>query len=187
MKEVYSLIIRPFPILMLLTFLSVTLGVCQVSVKKGKTLKTYTVSGKVTQTFPYCGGAAPPQELMEKLAKPVVYAGKKFFIRQGKTNNRDAKIITSFITGKDGEFSIQLSTGTYSIILEEQVNSIKAQDLTREFIQVDEKCLEEWWSKPYYLLEVKNNDINDLIFNFYHRCFIVNDIPCINYVGPQPL
>ena len=187
MKEVYRTIKRPFPILMLVTLLSVTLGVCQVSGKKGKSLKTYTVSGKVTQNFPYCGGAAPSQELLEKLAKPVAYAGKKFFIREGKTNSINAKILESFSTGKDGEFSIRLAPGIYSIILEEQLKLIKAEDLTKEFIEVDEKCLEEWWSKPYYLLEVKNYDINDLNFNFFHRCFILNDIPCINYNGPQAM
>ena len=185
--EAYKTTKRSCFILILLFFLNISLGACQAIYKKGKTLKTFTVSGKVTQTFPYCGGAAPSKELLEKLAKPVAYAGKKFFIREGKTNSINAKILESFSTGKDGEFSIRLAPGIYSIILEEQLKLIKAEDLTKEFIEVDEKCLEEWWSKPYYLLEVKNYDINDLNFNFFHRCFILNDIPCINYNGPQPM
>lgn len=153
----------------------------------GEKLKTYAISGKVTQVFAYCGGAAPSEEMLERLAKPVAYAGKKFFIRLGKINRVNAKIIKSFTTGKNGEFSFRLAPGTYSIILEEQFNLIKVGDVANEFMQVDEKCLEEWWSKPFYLLKVKNKNISELNFNFHHQCFISFDIPCITYVGPQPL
>ncbi len=185
--EAYKSTIKSYFIVILLMFLNMSFVACQVIHKKEKPLKTYKVSGKVTQTFAYCGGAAPSQELLDQLAKPVAYAGKKFFIRRGKTNSINAKMIKSFTSGKEGEFSFILSPGTYSIILEEQLNIIKAGDLTKEFIEVDEKCLKEWWTKPYYLLEVKNKQITDLNFNFFKRCFFSNDIPCSTYNGPQPL
>jgi hypothetical protein len=51
---------------------------------------------------------------------------------------------------------------------------------------VDEQCLIEWWKKPYYLLEVKDQNITSLNFIFIHRCFLNNDIPCISYGGPMP-
>ena len=168
-----------------------TAGVCKGKNKKkhsghtaAKLVKTYTVSGKVTQTSRYCGGARPPEELVKKLAIPVAYPNKKFYIRQGKTNSINAKIIDSFVTGSTGSFSIQLSPGTYSMIVEEQVKEIKPGDYTKKYEVADSKCLQDWWAKPYYLLEVKDSNIGQLNFVFNHRCYISSDIPCITYNGP---
>lgn len=149
-------------------------------------IKTYTVTGSVTQTYSYCGGAAPPKELLDELATPVAYAGKKFYIRAGKTNSTKIKIIKSFTTNSAGEFSFRLSPGTYAIILEEQLHKIKAGSYKKEYQEIDEKCLQQWWVKPYYVLEVRNKEISQLNFNFHRRCFISNDIPCIMYNGPMP-
>jgi hypothetical protein len=149
-----------------------------------KALKEYTVVGKVTQTSPYCGGAKPPKELLDQLATPVAYPNKKFYIRLGKTNNAKAGIIKSFTTDSTGSFSTQLVPGTYSIILEEQVHKINAGNYTKKYEVADNKCLQEWWAKPYYVLEVKNNNTDQLNFVFHHRCYLSNDIPCITYIGP---
>ena len=71
---------------------------------KTDSLKTFAVSGRVTQTYSYCGGASPPKQVLDRLANPVAYSGKKFYIRQGKANSTKAKVVKSFITGKDGEY-----------------------------------------------------------------------------------
>jgi hypothetical protein len=148
--------------------------------------KTYSIKGKVTQTFSYCGGAAPSKEMIDNLAKPVAYPGKKFFVRRGKINSTENKIVKSFISDSIGEFSIDLPAGTYSIIQEEQVNEIKASHLIKENLEVDSACLQKWWSEPYYILEVNGKNKEPLNFNFHHRCFISSDIPCISYHGPMP-
>lgn len=184
--EAYKSTIGSSFFLILLLFLNIGQGACQATYKNGKTLKTYIVSGKVTQTFAYCGGAAPPKQILDKLAIPVAYVGKKFYIRAGKTNNTKARIVTSFTTGNDGEYSFRLSPGTYSILLEEQVKKIKAADYNSANQQVDEKCLHEWWMKPYFILKIKDTDIKLLNFNFHHPCFITTDIPCLSYLGPSP-
>ena len=157
-----------------------------VSPDQADLLKTYTVTGIVTQTYSYCGGAAPPKQLLDQLATPVAYAGKKFYIRPGKTNSAKIKTVKSFTTNSAGEFSFRLSPGTYAIILEEQLHKIKAGDYAKQDRSVDEKCLQQWWVKPYYVLEVKGRNTNGLNFNFHHPCFISNDIPCITYNGPMP-
>lgn len=149
-------------------------------------IQTYTISGKVTQTFSYCGGAAPPQHLLDKLATPVAYADKKFYIRKGKTNSTKIKVLKSFATNAEGGFSIRLSPGTYAIILEEQLHQIIAGSYKKENLEVDEKCLQKWWEKPYYILEIKSSNIQNLHFNFHHSCFITKDLPCITYIGPMP-
>lgn len=151
-----------------------------------KKQRTYIVSGTVQQTFSYCGGARPSQAMLDKLAMPKTYPDKKFYVRKGNANNSNAKIVTTFITDSAGGFSIRLKPGIYSIIVEEQLHPIKPNEYINENQQMDSKCLDEWWAKPYYLLEVKNKNINDLNFVFHHRCFISNDIPCITYQGPLP-
>ncbi|MCC6371738.1 MAG: hypothetical protein IT236_12085, partial [Bacteroidia bacterium] len=44
----------------------------------------------------------------------------------------------------------------------------------------------EWWSKAYFVLEIKDKNIDGLEFNFHHKCFIEGDVPCLNYTGPMP-
>ncbi|MBL0341118.1 MAG: hypothetical protein IPP71_09440 [Bacteroidetes bacterium] len=148
--------------------------------------KTYTVSGKVQQTFSYCGGARPSEEMLEKLATPSSYPGKKFYIRKGQINSLQEEIVAEFVSDTNGLFSIHMEPGTYSIILQEQVSKIKVEDYANKNQKIDEKCLNEWWGKPYIVLVVMDQNINDLNFIFRHRCFITNDIPCITYTGPLP-
>lgn len=45
-----------------------------------------TISGTVTQTSSYCGGAAPPKFLLEQLAEPKQYPNKKLHVIKGDTN-----------------------------------------------------------------------------------------------------
>ena len=153
----------------------------------GQTNKTtFTISGKVTQTSSYCGGAAPSPEMLEELARPVIYAGRKFSIRKGSINTLKEPVILSFKSDNKGLFSFQLPPGIYSVILEEQVKELNTAAYQKQNISADAACLKAWWKKPYYILEVKDKDINTLNFSFHHPCFIPFDIPCLQYTGPYP-
>lgn len=156
---------------------------------KGET-KKITILGSVTQTYSYCGGAAPPDFLLEQLAEPKPYLNKKFHVIKGDTNTSSHKIILSFISDSAGNFSFQLEPGTYSILLDEQSSSPDAKKYKKQSQSIDEDCYKDWWAKPYYLLEVEESSktatIKGLNFNFHHRCFISNDIPCLQYMGPMP-
>ena len=155
-------------------------------VNASKTTPLYTVSGKVQQQFPYCGGARPTREMLIKATNPVAFPNKTFYLRNGNTNTENGTIAKSFTTNKEGLFCVKLSPGTYSIILEEQLKAIHPEDYRSENQKVNEQCLIEWWKKPYYLLEVKDQNIISLNFTFIHRCFLTTDIPCITYTGPLP-
>jgi len=152
--------------------------------------KKITISGMVTQTYSYCGGAAPPREILEQLAEPKPFPNKKFHVIKGDTNTTSHKIILSFTSDTAGNFSFQLEPGTYSILLEEQAFLPDAKKYKTQSINVDEECYKSWWAKPYYLLEVegssKTTSVKGLNFNFHHRCFIENDIPCLQYNGALP-
>ena len=151
-----------------------------------KKTETYRISGKVEQQFPYCGGAVPTQEMRTKAATPVAYPNKTFYVRAGRTNRENGEVIKRFTTDNEGLYSIALLPGIYSIIVEEQLNAVNPKDYTTENQKVNESCLADWWKKPYYLLEVKDQNITSLNFTFVHRCFLTNDIPCITYTGPMP-
>ena len=155
-------------------------------ITKLKWKKSYSISGTIFQTSSYCGGARPTQELLDQMAFPKVYEGKKIYIRKGKRNNSNNKILKIITSDKEGNYSIKLTKGVYSIIVEEQVKEIREGDFVTENQKADIVCLKEWWIKPYYLLEVKNKNIHQLNFTFHHRCFVTNDIPCLTFTGPFP-
>jgi hypothetical protein len=148
--------------------------------------QTCKISGNVKQTFSYCGGARPDDSLLERLAKPVAFVGKKFYIRKGKTNILKSKVILGFETDSLGNFSFYIKPGIYSILLEEQLKRVNSKNYSSHNQSVDEKCLKKWWSKPYYLLVVTKPKNQKLDFLFQHRCFINNEIPCIEYIGEMP-
>jgi hypothetical protein len=152
--------------------------------------KKVTVAGTITQTFSYCGGAAPPQFLLEEMATPKPFSKKKLVVIKGDTNTTAHQIILNFISDSLGNFSFQLEPGIYSVILEEQVSPPDVKKYKTETQTIDESCYKKWWATPYYPLEIPALDkpatIKGLNFNFHHRCFISSDVPCLQYDGPMP-
>lgn len=151
-----------------------------------KTQGVYRISGKVTRSFTYCGGANPPQEVLKSLATRIPYPDKKFHLRKGTVNRIDAGIVKSFISDSLGMFSFDVPPGTYSLILDEQSEPLQVNKWKRPHLQIDEKCLKEWWGKPYMILDVENHDLVLPDFHFQQQCFIDFNIPCITYTGPMP-
>jgi hypothetical protein len=156
------------------------------SVVKSSSDSSFLISGKVLQTLSYCGGAKPTQEILDRLSTPKAYPDKTFYVRAGSINDINKKTVVKFNSKMDGTFSFNLKPGTYSIIMEEQLLALNTDDYKAKKQAVDEKCLQEWWGKPYYILEVTDKNITDLKFTFDHKCFLRTDVPCITYIGPKP-
>lgn len=155
--------------------------------RESKSVITYPVSGLVTRTMAYCGGAAPGEEMLMEYRKPRPYAGKIFYIREGSTNNTVAKIILQFTTDSAGRFSFQLPQGTYAIIQQEQTIPLRPENYRSNAThRYDMDCLLDWWKQPYYLLQITSEPVQGLLFTFHRRCFIESDLPCIEYTGPRP-
>ena len=145
------------------------------------------ISGKVTQTSSYCGGAAPSEEMLRQYEQPTPYAGKVFYVRKGNTNDLKQPVVLKFKSDSSGKFSFRLAPGVYSIIQEEQVKALNLKKyVSNSEVSVDQTCLKTWWKKPYQVLVIKDKEVKDLNFNFYHPCFISGDIPCMTYTGPMP-
>ncbi len=144
-----------------------------------------SIVGLVQQRDQYCGGARLPQEKLDELTKPRPFPNKTFYIRKGTINDARNEVVAQFTTDNKGLFSITLPAGTYAILVEEQLRPIDKEQYSADNHKVDEKCLEEWWKKPYYVLTVEGASPPDsLHFQFTHRCHLTTDIPCITYNGP---
>ncbi len=150
--------------------------------------KQYIVSGSITQTNSYCGGARPSEEMITRLNTPKAWAGKKLYIRNGSENSGKKKVLREIVADSAGHFSTKLPSGTYCIIEKEQVKRLNTEEFRKkktENLKLDEECLKQWWSKCYMSFEVKEADKTDLNINFHIPCF-TNGIPCMKYTGPLP-
>ncbi len=147
----------------------------------------FFIKGKVTQTWSYCGGAAPTEEILEQCERPQPYNGKVFFLRKGKVNSISEPVVLSFTVNASGTFSFQLPSGVYSIFQEPQLKPFNKKEYPLgSYTNEEIECLKKWWMQPYYVLEIKEKDITNLKFEFHHECFAINDIPCLQYIGPMP-
>ena len=156
---------------------------------KAKTKKSptkYVVSGEVTESLQYCGGMRPSEEMLAERKTPRPYVNKKFHIRKGNKNSLASPVLLSFTADSNGYFSFDLPPGTYSIIQTDQVKKLDHQKYMVQHVKVDEPCLKTWWAEPYYILEIRNENITGLKFHFEHRCFLEGDVPCRRYTGPMP-
>lgn len=145
----------------------------------------YNVEGKITISSSYCGGAAPDPEMLRALQTPKAFAGKQLYIRKGKTNDLSMPIVDTVIADAEGHFSTQLTRGTYTIISDLQLDrSIFNRDFGNNIV-VDTTCLENWWSSGLTTITLEA-DTARVNFHFSRRCFVPEDIPCLNYMGPYP-
>ena len=164
-------------------------GTTSAPAKKMKTKKSpakYVISGEVTESFKYCGGARPSEKILAERKTPRPFVNKVFHIRKGNTNTLKKPILLSFTTDTNGYFSFALPPGTYSIIQTDQVKKLNTKKYKINYIDVDETCLINWWAEPYAILEIKNENIAALKFHFEHSCFLEGDVPCRKYKGPMP-
>lgn len=172
-----------------LAFLMIAIVGCKSLDASGKDVAsqaTYLVSGQVQQLKCYCGGAKPPQTLLDRLAIPVPYPQKTFHVRAGNVNSLKAAVVAHFTTDAEGKFALRLPPGSYAIVQDEQLKVLDPARFADNTHAIDQACLEEWWQKPYSLIEVQATDLPPLNFVFQKRCFIDSDLPCIAYTGPPP-
>ena len=152
--------------------------------------KTVPVSGTVTQTRDYCGGARPPDEILTQLGTPTPVSGKKIYIKAGEVNTFESKVILVLTTDEKGNFKAKLKPGKYLV-----VDSLK-KDLTfynmllktyktqtESYEPIDPVCLKEWFMKPAGTFEVTGKEAKNISVNFHITC---RDVPCAGFRGPYP-
>jgi hypothetical protein len=149
-----------------------------------------TVHLKITQTSSYCGGAAPPRELIEQLNTPSALAGKVIYLRKGKTNNLCKKPVM-LKSDENGEITTSLDPGFYAVVDDTKNDNVYYNDLRKRFSEpvlnygeLDINCLDSWLETPQQVIEVVSKKTQFQI-NFHQPCSW-NAIPCVQYNGPMP-
>ena len=152
------------------------------------------VSGTVTQTFSYCGGARPSNEMLAKLAEPNPFSNKVLVILKGNKNDFTCNSRWNLAINSDsiGNFSAVLEPGEYCIVDEFKSNQTNYDDILKKYATestnysaVDPKCLKDWFSTPDAVFTVTKSGVKDLSIVYHHPCSW-RSIPCVNYHGPLP-
>jgi hypothetical protein len=154
-----------------------------------KKAKKIPVSGTVTGTYSYCGGARPSDEMLAQLATPKPMPGKRIYIKKGEVNSFDSKVLLVLTSDAKGNFHTKLAPGKYLIVDSTKkdmtyynmlLKNYKVQ--TEHYEAIDTLCLKEWFMKPNAVFEVVDKEVKDVIVNFHKTCDDV--LPCSRFRGP---
>ena len=141
----------------------------------------------VTYTTEYCMGMRPTQAILDSLAKPRAYVGKKLYLKKGVVNDVSAPIVQTLITKTGGTISLpDLFPGKYYIIDEDHLHPIDYAHL-KDMKITDQACIDKWFKKPLVTFEIKKNKKQHLYLslNFYKSCYKGEaSVPCLQYTGP---
>ena len=145
--------------------------------------KLYKVSGTVTATYSYCGGARPSEEMLAELKRPKPMAEKKLFIKTGNSNSKNNQALKSFITDADGHFTIELEKGLYCIVEENKSAGFKIPVADADH-KWDMDCLTKAYEQCDYQLNISSKPTDTITINFSIPCEW--NKPCVQYTGPLP-
>jgi len=158
--------------------------------KSHKKIIQYPVSGIITATSSYCGGARPSGEILSQLATLRPQSNKKIYLKKGEINSFDSKVFMELTTDTAGKFRAKLPAGKYLIVDEEKKDLSYYNKLLKEyktatqsFEAVDTICLKEWYLKPDFTFEVKSDEVKNISVNYRKECF---NLPCTQFRGPYP-
>jgi len=174
-----------------LTLIAITLPLCILTFLSFTTKKKFKVTGQITNTQSYCGGAVPTPEKLKDMNTPKPIKGKSYFVRKGKVNSVSSPIVAELSLNEMGQYEIHLQTGTYSVVSAEKKDKVFYNEMlklyskeTEHYTAMDKKCLDQWLQTPDFTIEVKGKD-TIVNHNFQEPC-PWKKVPCANYKGPFP-
>lgn len=158
-------------------------------------LHQVTLSGTVTETRQYCGGANPSEEILEALRQPRPLAHHKLYLRRGSTNALANPVLLEISTDADGKFQIALPEGEYCMIEVGKRDALKIPDFREEnrklaqnspsampYKLTSPKCLSDWWQTCDKVLRVEKRSPTAIQIEFHRGC----RPPCVEG-GPDVL
>jgi hypothetical protein len=147
----------------------------------------FVVSGSITYSSDYCGGANPGQEVLDEHAKPKPFRGKILYIIKGDHNPGGVKKIAIIHTDSIGRFMLRLPKGNYCIVQEPQLKPLKQLDLMMKnklYKVTDADCLKNWWHTCFKQFNIAKSDITNMDIHFHVKCNQGIIAPCMEYIGP---
>lgn len=152
-----------------------------------KEVPVLKVSGKVTKSGSYCGGAFPSEETLQNAQAVIPLNGFMVYVKKGSENKLSSPVLDSASTNSDGDYSFKLPKGEYVLLRKNQLDkSVFETYSASSQLQVDVECLEAWWKKGLATITIENENIDSLNFHFRKRCFVPDYMPCLRYTGPHP-
>jgi hypothetical protein len=148
--------------------------------------KYYTVTGHILVKGSYCGGAAPSQEILDRANAPQPFANQSFLIRNGKMNALGTAMVTRVMTDANGDFKVDLTPGTYCMVLAEKENVREPGFYKLQNQAVDKGCDTKWLNGCDLSFTVADKNVSGLRKTFDKKCFITSLSPCITWDGPLP-
>ncbi len=144
-------------------------------------IEYHNVEVQVMQHFPYCGGAAPTEEMMNQYSPA---SGNYILVNKVDSSK------TTVIADSTGTIYLFLENGEYAIRQMFKDMSFEAfyaknNDNGNSFTSRGIDCYRKWWEKN--LLDFTVNDTTEVKtkITFGSACFTGNN-PCLIYNGPYP-
>lgn len=142
---------------------------------------------KITMTYfsPYCGGAAPSQDILDSRSQLMRNQSYNLI---NLANNEKTKVTTDSL----GILNLELDSGNYAI--QQLYKDCSFQDFMKQVNKVDgmyyhdmgEECYKNWWKSYMGEFTVTNKEtIQHLNMGEGDSCFTGNN-PCLSYSGPYP-
>ena len=120
---------------------------CLFSIKGNgqKACKKVTVSGKVTFTALYKGGARPSPEVLEACCQPRPMANSKLYLKK----NYYSPVQYIINTDSSGNFKRKVKQGLYKMYLKNEIDATKAKEIASGKINQNDA----WITEPYFVME----------------------------------
>jgi|GEM_PF-2561167 hypothetical protein len=144
----------------------------------------YRVQGLVMVRKPYCGGAAPSEEIKKKFG-PEPGHNLVFWVQSQSTDSTKSTFEpVSMRTDTSGIFSFELPSGSYCLKLDERTHKLNPRLLAESKLEFDPECQAEYESGCDLRFEVKDQSLELPPVMLVKKCNNPYFSPCVRYTGP---
>jgi len=138
----------------------------------------------IQRHFPYCGGAAPTNDMLNRYSPEV---GDFILIDNSTQQHKTVR------TDDTGNLRLKLSPGSYTIREKYKDTTFEAfyaiqNGATNQMytINLDKDCYKKWWKSNLLDFSVNDSTLNEKFkITLRNSCFTGNN-PCLIYNGPHP-
>jgi len=154
--------------------------------QKAQTIEDDSVIITIHHYTPYCGGAAPSQDILAR--QNQAQRNTTFLLINLETNKK-----TEVKTDSNGVLKLKLPDGKYGI--KEKYKDCSFKEFMEQYEKEtgqnyipnnDSDCYKKWWMSNLGEFEITaSSPIQEFNWQTRSACFVGRN-PCVNYIGPWP-
>ncbi len=148
--------------------------------KKASKKKTKTVTFSVKIIQPYCGGAAPSEEMENMRMKGEPAKQFVFYIY------KETGIPIKMVTNMEGSATAELNNGGYCFKEGYKSDPEMIKGLENSDWEFDQACYSQWKEQCNHAFVVSDTSSNHINFTYRPRCSWEGPVPCITNTGFPP-